>query len=141
MTVLLIALIPALAVIVTIMMTDSKFWTTIVALVAAAVGVFTGNPIYAFLDFALVAGAYWLAIDSLPTGKHDEVDSDIVDQVGESYDARVAAMELASAQRAAKKIELRAKMLAQLAAQAAEPAAAPQQRKGKLTSEPIDDRR
>lgn len=140
MTILLIALIPALAVIVTSMMTDSKFWTTIVALVAAAIGVFTGNPIYAFLDFALVAGAYWLAIDSLPTGKHDEVDSDIVDQVGESYDARVAAMEIAAAQRAAAKIAAKAEMAAMIAAQAAEPAV-PQQRKGKLTSEPIDDRR
>jgi len=65
MWILLIALIPALAVIVTSMVTDSKGWTTIVALIAAAVGVFSGNPIYALLDFAVVAGAYWMAIDSL----------------------------------------------------------------------------
>ena len=63
--VFLIALIPALAVLITSFVTDSKFWTTLVAVLAACVGVFTGNPIYALLDCALVAGAYWMAMDSL----------------------------------------------------------------------------
>ena len=62
------------------------------------------------------------------TGEAGEV---FVDQVGESYDARVASMELASAQRAAKKIELRNRMLAQLAE---EVPAVPAQRKGKLAT-------
>ena len=65
MWILLIALIPAVAVIVTRMVTDSKLWTTMAALVAAAIGIFTGNPIYALLDLAVVAVAYWMAMGSL----------------------------------------------------------------------------
>ena len=63
--VFLIAGIPALAVLITYYITDSKAKTTVAALIAAAIGVFTGNPIYALLDLALVGGAYWIAISNL----------------------------------------------------------------------------
>ena len=61
MTILLIALAPAVAVLLIAILSQRKRATIIAALVAAAVGLFTGNLVYAALDIAAVAGATWLA--------------------------------------------------------------------------------
>jgi hypothetical protein len=72
--VLLIALIPALAVLITSFVTDSKSKTTIAAIIAAAIGVFTGNPVYALFDLVLVAGAYWIAMSGLKDSKRTRLE-------------------------------------------------------------------
>lgn len=60
--VLLIAGIPALIVILVGWYTKSKWRTRVAALIAAAVGVLTGSPIYATLDVAFVVIGYLLAM-------------------------------------------------------------------------------
>ncbi len=62
MMILLIALIPAVIVFLVAVGTESKAKTTVAALIAAALGVFTGNPAYMVLDVAAVGFAYWLAM-------------------------------------------------------------------------------
>lgn len=61
--VLLIAGIPALIVIFVGWYTKSKWRTRVAALIAAAVGVLTGSPIYATLDVAFVVIGYLLAMN------------------------------------------------------------------------------
>jgi len=63
--VLLIALVPAVVVILIAVGTKSKTKTTVVALIVAALGIFTGNPAYTALDVVAVALAYWLAMSFL----------------------------------------------------------------------------
>jgi len=62
MMILLIALIPAVVVFLIAVGTESKVKTSVAALIAAAIGVVTGNPIYMALDIAAVGLAYWLAM-------------------------------------------------------------------------------
>lgn len=62
MMILLIAIIPAVVVFFIAVGTGSKVKTTFAALIAAALGVITGNPIYMALDVAAVGLAYWLAM-------------------------------------------------------------------------------
>jgi len=62
MMILLIALIPAAIVFFVAVGTESKAKTTVAALIAAAIGVFTGNPAYMALDIVAVIAAYWLAM-------------------------------------------------------------------------------
>ncbi len=62
MMILLIALIPAVIVFFVAVGTESKAKTTVAALIAAAIGVFTGNPAYMVLDIVTVIAAYWLAM-------------------------------------------------------------------------------
>lgn len=57
----LIALVPALIVLVVSFWTDSKGWTLFSAILMAALGALTGNPIFAVLDVLVVYGAYVLA--------------------------------------------------------------------------------
>ena len=65
MMILLIALIPAMCIFVVSAGTNSKFWTTIAAIVAAAAGIFLGNPVYILIDFAFVAVVYWLSMSAI----------------------------------------------------------------------------
>jgi len=65
MEILLIALIPAICIFVVSAGTNSKFWTTIAAIVAAAVGIFLGNPFYILIDLASVAVVYWLSMSAI----------------------------------------------------------------------------
>jgi len=62
MTILLIALIPAVVVFFIAVGTESKVKTAIAALIAAAMGILTGNPAYMVLDVVAVGLAYWLAM-------------------------------------------------------------------------------
>ncbi len=57
----LIAFVPALIVLIVSFWTDSKGWTLFSAILMAAMGALTGNPIYAVLDVLVVYGAYVLA--------------------------------------------------------------------------------
>lgn len=68
MLIFLIALIPALGVFVVAAITDSRAKTTIAAVVAAAVGVLTGNPAYMALDLLFVGVAYWVSMSALGGG-------------------------------------------------------------------------
>lgn len=63
--ILLIALVPALGVFVAAAITESKFKTTVAALIAAAVGVFTGDPAYMVLDLLFVIIVYWISMSTL----------------------------------------------------------------------------
>lgn len=88
MTILLIALVPALGVFVVAAISESKFKTTVAAVVAAAVGVFTGNPAYMALDLLLVIIAYWISMSMLDSGsdaKPPSVASKPAPTVGKSY--------------------------------------------------------
>lgn len=62
MAILLIALVPAVVVFFIAVGTEGKVKTTFAALIAAAIGVVTGNSIYMALDVAAVGLAYWLAM-------------------------------------------------------------------------------
>lgn len=66
--ILLIALVPALGVFVVAAISESKFKTTVAALIAAAVGVLNGNPAYMALDFLFVIIAYWTSMSILSGG-------------------------------------------------------------------------
>lgn len=65
MKILLIALVPAVIVFFIAVGTESKFKTTVAALIAAAIGVLTGNPAYMALDIIAVIVAYWLSMSLL----------------------------------------------------------------------------
>lgn len=69
LTVLLIALVPALAVVLIAGTTRSMVWTSLAALVAAGVGVLTGNPAYLVLDVLAVGVLYWLSMRTLHRAK------------------------------------------------------------------------
>lgn len=60
--IILIALIPALGVFLVAATTANKSTTTVAALIAAAIGVFTGNPIYMALDVGCVIVVYWFSM-------------------------------------------------------------------------------
>lgn len=64
----LLALIPALGVFVVAAITESKAKTSIAAVVAAAIGVVTGNPAYMALDLLFVAVVYWVSVSNLGSG-------------------------------------------------------------------------
>lgn len=66
MMILLIALIPAVCIFLVSAGTNSKFWTTVAAIVAAAAGVFLGNPVYILIDLGFVAVVYWLSMSAIP---------------------------------------------------------------------------
>lgn len=72
MMIFLIALIPALGVFVVAAITESRAKTTIAAVVAAAVGVLTGNPAYMALDLVFVAVVYWVSISNLGGGTSEK---------------------------------------------------------------------
>jgi hypothetical protein len=61
MMILLIAFVPALAVLLIAIWSKRKSVTALAALLAGALGQSTGNPAYAPLDIAAVVGATWLA--------------------------------------------------------------------------------
>ena len=61
----LIALLPAFVVFVVAAITESKFKTSVAALLAIAVGVLTGNPAYMALDIGFVVVSYWLSMKGL----------------------------------------------------------------------------
>jgi hypothetical protein len=61
LTVLAIAAIPAIAVVVVAVRTNSITATTLAAIAAGSIGIFTGSPHYALLDIFAVAVATWLA--------------------------------------------------------------------------------
>lgn len=65
MTILLVAILPALAVLLIAGLTGSRFWTWVSAFAASAVGVFTGQPVFMVLDLAAVAFAMWVSLASL----------------------------------------------------------------------------
>lgn len=65
----LIALVPALIVFLVGIGTGSKSKTATAALIAAVVGVMTGNPLYMLLDVAATAAAYALAMSMMSGGK------------------------------------------------------------------------
>lgn len=61
LVVLFIALLPAVVVVVIAEKTRSKGAVVVAALIAAAVGFFTGNPTYIFVDLLFVGIATWIA--------------------------------------------------------------------------------
>ncbi len=61
MLVFVIAAVPALVVAIVASTTGSRFATALTAAIAIALGVFTGNPIYALLDVGAVAVALYLS--------------------------------------------------------------------------------
>ena len=65
MMIFLIALIPAFVVFIVAAITESKFKTTMAALVAMAVGVLTGNPAYMALDIGFVIVSYWISMTGI----------------------------------------------------------------------------
>lgn len=132
--VLLIALIPALAVLITYYITDSKAKTTVAALIAAAIGVFTGNPIYALLDIAFVAGAYWIAMSNLNDDEKARLETvarlrrveemernrdgtDLIGDPASGWEDRCAAMDKAIAERRAASKANAAALLASMEAE------------------------
>lgn len=68
MKIFLIALIPALGVFVVAALSESRAKTTVAALIAAAVGVLTGNPAYMALDLLCVGVVYWVSMSTLGGG-------------------------------------------------------------------------
>lgn len=62
MTILLIAILPALAVLVIAGLTGDRFWTWVAAAAAGFFGVVSGQPAFAFLDLGAVALAMWIAL-------------------------------------------------------------------------------
>jgi uncharacterized membrane protein len=70
--ILLIALAPALALIYFSLWTDSKKWISFWAFLAALIGVFTGNPIFALVDLLFVVAGYMVAM-SLLKGRLESV--------------------------------------------------------------------
>ena len=62
MMIFLIALVPALGVLVVAAISKSRVKTTVAALIAAVVGVFTGNPAYTALDLLFVIIAYGISM-------------------------------------------------------------------------------
>lgn len=65
MMILLIALIPALGVFVVAAISENKFKTRVAALIAAAIGVVTGDPAYMALDLLFVIIVYWISMSTL----------------------------------------------------------------------------
>lgn len=72
MMIFLIALIPAFSVFVVAAITESRAKTTIAAVVAAAVGVLTGNPAYMALDLLFVGVVYWVSMSTLGSGASEK---------------------------------------------------------------------
>lgn len=68
MMIFLIALVPALGVFFVAAISESRAKTTVAALLAAAVGVLTGNPAYMALDLLFVVVAYWVSMSALGSG-------------------------------------------------------------------------
>lgn len=69
MMVTLIAFIPAFIVWLVGELTKSKFWLTVAAIIASALGAFIGNPIYTLLDLVFVGIAFAIGWHSLNSGK------------------------------------------------------------------------
>lgn len=68
MMIFLIALVPALGVLVVAAISKSRVKTTVAALIAAVVGVFTGNPAYTALDLLFVIIAYGISMSMVGGG-------------------------------------------------------------------------
>lgn len=65
LTVLLIALVPAVTVFLVAVVTGSKGRTSLAAIAAAGIGVLTGNPAYIAIDILTVGVLYWLSMWTL----------------------------------------------------------------------------
>jgi hypothetical protein len=63
--VLLIAVVPALAVLFTSFMYDTRRATVIAAIIAGAIGALTGNPAYVAIDLFFVGLGLWLSLNLL----------------------------------------------------------------------------
>lgn len=143
----LIAFVPALIVLVVSFWTDSKGWTLFSAILMAAMGALTGNPIYAVLDVLVVYGAYVLANHllkdrlfeksrNLERLHHAQLNAELLsvknaERLGVEHDVLMIAQRAAARQR---RVELKAKLAlmqqAKDAAQTASAAAEQEKQKG-----------
>lgn len=75
--VFLIAFVPALAVVIVSYVTDSKSKTIIAAIIAAALGIFTGNPVFVGIDILFVGLAYYFSIVELKDRQKSKMKEEI----------------------------------------------------------------
>ena len=92
MTILLIAVMPALAVLLIAGLTGSRFWTWVAAVAAAAVGVLSGQPQFMVVDLVAVALALWMSLAGLRGKSKPSVEKPAPAKEQSSADHGVAAL-------------------------------------------------